>query len=413
VINSKPKNCKYHNIVFIEVEINNTMDLEDIVITALDRNEDPPRVPSFVQGIMPYFFEQWDTKYGDELEMEDIRISPTKDITLHCHLGFDSSWCGFTGPGRRAPESNKQKIEEANAKLSPEERADGYHISSRGGLYKTVVLQGYDHSYLVHGTIKTKDQWEDWFESDPWDIVDPVGDPIKKYNESKKQALSGKKPHLLVPSCGLIIEPLLGMVNLGRISYFTRRQPQFFRKLIEFIATPSLQKFKLICESDAQVIIAPDDCAYKGRPILNPKQYKEFIIPYWKKYADMAHKAGKILIMHSDGNLQPYYNDLIEAGLDVHQSLEPLAGNDLGEVLSTYGDRLSFIGNMDCSKLLSFGTAEEVVETTKQTLKAGMSGGPGYMFSPCTDLINMNTLENVEAMMATWKKYSNFPMNIP
>ena len=90
--------------------------------------------------------------------------------------------------------------------------------------------------------------------------------------------------------------------------------------------------------------------------------------------------------------------------------MEPAAGNDLADLLERYGDRFSFIGNMDCSRLLSYGTPQEVHDEVKRTLEIGMSGknGWGYVFSPCTDFINTNTLENAEAMMAAWKKYSYF-----
>ena len=229
---------------------------------------------------------------------------------------------------------------------------------------------------------------------------------------AKEQALSLKKPHLLIPTCGIIMEPMISMLDMGKMSYFARRKPQFFRKVIDFIMEPQLAKFKLMCESDAPILMTPDDCAYKGRPILSPAHYKEFIIPQMKKMIDMAHKAGKLQIFHSDGYVEPYYNDFIEIGLDAHQSLEPTANMDLATIKAKYGDKISLIGNMDCSILLPFGTPQEVIESTKQTLKAGMPNG-GYMFSPCTDLTDSCKLKNVEAMMATWKKYNNYPVNIP
>ena len=97
----------------------------------------------------------------------------------------------------------------------------------------------------------------------------------------------------------------------------------------------------------------------------------------------------------------------LDVGLDVHQSLEPTAGNDLAVIKEKYGDRLSFIGNMDCSILLPFGSIEEVVEETRKILKTGMPGG-GYMFSPCTDLTDSCNLENAEAMLETVKKYGRY-----
>jgi hypothetical protein len=386
------------------------MNLEDIIITALKREQEPPRVPSFVQGIMEYFTKQWMEKYEDDIEEQDIAITPVKDITMHIGLGFDSSWCGFNGPSWIVPKDHEKIVQRKNQQLSAQERAEGYHISNFGGLYKTVHFFGHDHNFLVGGTIKTEDEWNEWFEN--WDIRQPSGDPIGTYNTAKKQALNLRKPHLLIPACGIIMEPMISMLDLGRISNFARRKPQFFRKVIDFIMKPTYQKFKMMCESDAPVLITPDDCAYKGRPILSPEHYKEFIIPHFKKLIDMAHRAGKLQIFHSDGMVEPYYPALVEAGLDAHQSLEPVAGNDIAAIKAKWGDKLSIIGNMDSEVLLPFGTKDEVIETTKRTLKAAMPGG-GYMFSPCTDLTDSCKLENVETMMATWKKYGNYPVNIP
>jgi uroporphyrinogen-III decarboxylase len=65
---------------------------------------------------------------------------------------------------------------------------------------------------------------------------------------------------------------------------------------------------------------------------------------------------------------------------------------------------------MDCSVLLPFGTQEEVIAVTKQTLREGMVGG-AYMFSPCTDLTDSCNLDNVLAMMQTWKKFGHYPIS--
>jgi hypothetical protein len=384
------------------------MDFEELIVRSLDHGENVPRVPSFVQGIMPYFYQQWEKRFGDEITDDQVIITPVKDITLHVHLGFDSSWCGFEGPGHNPPWNFNIKLQKINTKVSKQDRTNGYQIHSNGGLYKTVMIKGYPNQFLVKGTIKDEEEWNDWFKG--WELRPNPSNAIKNYNNAKTQALNTKHPHLLIPTCGLIMEPLISMIDMGRISYFARQKPTFFRKVLDFIMMPVLEKFKLMCESEAPILLVPDDCAYKGRPILNPIYYREFLIPHWKKLINMAHHAGKKIVMHSDGVVEPYYPDLIDAGLDAHQSVEPPAGNKLGEIKVKWGDKLAFIGNMDCSVLLPFGTQEEVIAVTKQTLREGMVGG-AYMFSPCTDLTDSCNLDNVLAMMQTWKKFGNYPIS--
>nr|MDO8116411.1 uroporphyrinogen decarboxylase family protein [Candidatus Sigynarchaeota archaeon] len=132
-------------------------------------------------------------------------------------------------------------------------------------------------------------------------------------------------------------------------------------------------------------------------------------IPHFAKMIEKAHSKGKLVIFHSDGVVEPYYDSLIDIGLDAHQSIEPVAGNDLKQLKESYGKRLSFIGNIDCSRLLPYGTHDEVIKATKDCLNNGAPGG-GYMFSPCTDLTDSCRLDNAEIMMETYKKYRIYPI---
>ena len=54
----------------------------------------------------------------------------------------------------------------------------------------------------------------------------------------------------------------------------------------------------------------------------SPKFYKEFIIPYWERLLNKAHKHDKVVIFHSDGFVEPYYPILIEAGLNKKKAAE-------------------------------------------------------------------------------------------
>lgn len=207
----------------LNLRFNQNMDLEELIITALKREQEPPRVPSFVQGIMEHFTRQWMEKYEDVIDESDVVLTSVKDATMQAHLGFDSSWCGFSGAHHVAPESHSGIVKKKNETLSAQERAEGYHISNYGGLYKTVHFFDHDHGFLVGGTIKSEEEWNEWFAD--WTIREPTFNPVKEYNQAKIQALNAKRPHLLIPTCGLVMEPMLSMLDLGRMSSFARRKP--------------------------------------------------------------------------------------------------------------------------------------------------------------------------------------------
>jgi uroporphyrinogen decarboxylase len=232
---------------------------------------------------------------------------------------------------------------------------------------------------------------------------------IDDINDAYEQGVAND--FLIIPSTGLLMEPLIGKIGIDSIGRFAYKDPELLHDICDTIMITTLKRMELLSKTDVPVIIIPDDCAYKGRPILSPRMYKKFIIPQFKKMIDIAHKRDKLVVFHSDGVVEPYYNLLIDVGLDAHQSLEPVAGNDLGEIKKKYAGRLSFIGNIDCSRLLPYGTKEQVIDATKECLRVGAPDG-GYMFSPCTDLTDSCKLENVEVMMDTYKKYRKYPINL-
>ncbi|MEX2684068.1 MAG: uroporphyrinogen decarboxylase family protein [Candidatus Sigynarchaeota archaeon] len=383
------------------------MNVVDGIITSLKREREPDRVYSFVQGIMELFARNFDEKFGDSLREDDIVILPNKDITIHKVLGFDSSWCGSASPSIVYGDQHPALLKELNEryqKINPD-----YKVTASGSLVK-IHAYGRDliHNYQVDGLLKTREIWEKWHEG----LV--VGDIADYHVDELDEAIHQGIEHdfLEIPSVGLLMEPLIATIGIDSIGRFARKDPAFLHEICASIMVPQYKKMDFLCKSEAPVIIIPDDCAYKGRPILSPSMYKEFIIPHLSKMIEKAHKKGKLVMMHSDGFIEPYYPLFIEIGLDAHESLEPVAGMDLKHCKEQYGDKLSLVGNIDSSRLLPYGTPEEVAAEVKKCLRDGAPGG-GYMFSPCTDLTDSCKVENAVIMMETYRKYRSYPINIP
>lgn len=380
------------------------MDIVDGIVTSLRREGEPDRVYSFVQGIMPAFERQFDDKFSDDLDDDDIVILPVKNIVLHKKLGFDSSWCGFPGPPIGYGETQARLLARLNEEHA---RQPGYHVSGGGTLIKHEILSGHPHGFQVDGLLKTRELWEGWHEG--YHVGEVPGNAIDMFNESLRMGI--EHDFLVIPAVGLLMEPLIAQIGIDSIGRFGRKDPAFLDSICDTIMIAQRKKMEALARTDAPAIIIPDDCAYKGRPILSPAMYKRFIIPHLARQIAIAHKGGKVVLLHSDGFIEPYYPLFIDIGLDAHQSLEPVAGMDLKHCKETYGDKLSLVGNMDSSRLLPYGTRDDVIAATKQCLRDGAPGG-GYMFSPCTDLTDSCKLGNVEVMMATYKRYRQYPITI-
>jgi len=80
---------------------------------------------------------------------------------------------------------------------------------------------------------------------------------------------------------------------------------------------------------------------------------------------------------------------------------------DLKHLKDTYGNQVSLIGNLDCSRLLPFGTQNDVIGATRKCLDDAMSGG-GYISGPTTDITDSCNPLNIKIMVETVHKYGKY-----
>jgi uroporphyrinogen decarboxylase len=80
------------------------------------------------------------------------------------------------------------------------------------------------------------------------------------------------------------------------------------------------------------------------------------------------------VVFHSDGDIRAILDDLVDAGIDAINPVEPRANMDVVELRKRYGNRLAFFG-LCSSKILPYGTREEVRAHVENALRAGEGGG--------------------------------------
>ena len=148
-----------------------------------------------------------------------------------------------------------------------------------------------------------------------------------------------------------------------------------------------------------------DYCFNKG-PFLSPDQFAEFTTPYLHQLIQGYRDMGFYTIKHTDGNIMPIINQLVEAGPHALHSLDPQAGVDIAEVKRLYGDRICLIGNVNCGAL-DTGTNREVIESVHYSLRHGMPGG-GYIFSTSNCIYTGMRLSRYELMLDIWRKEGNY-----
>lgn len=142
------------------------------------------------------------------------------------------------------------------------------------------------------------------------------------------------------------------------------------------------------------------DYCFNVNPFFSPSMFSEFIAPYLQKVIKDYRDMGYYTIKHTDGNVMPIIDQIVECKPDALHSLDPQGGIDLAEVKRLYGDRVALCGNVNCG-LLQTGTQEEVIADVRRSLRDGMNGW-GYIFSTSNCAYTGLPLERYELMNRIW-----------
>jgi uroporphyrinogen decarboxylase len=153
------------------------------------------------------------------------------------------------------------------------------------------------------------------------------------------------------------------------------------------------------------------DYCFNVGPFLSPAQFSEFVTPYLAELIAGYRAMGFYTIKHTDGNIMPILDQLVQTRPHALHSLDPQGGVDIAEVKRRVGDKVCLIGNVDCGKL-DTGTDEEVIESARYALRSGMgrssAGGNarpgGYVFSTSNCIYTGMRLARYELMLDVWRK---------
>ena len=143
-----------------------------------------------------------------------------------------------------------------------------------------------------------------------------------------------------------------------------------------------------------EAVFLGDDIAFKSGLLLSPAWFSVEFLPRLARICAAWHRRGVKVLFHSDGNLMPILDGLVEAGIDGLNPIEVLAGMDAGEIHRRH-PHLFLAGGIDVSQLLPFGSAKEVRETVHRTID---SCGGRLLVGSSTELQNEVPLSNFLAM---------------
>ena len=322
------------------------------------------------------------------------------DRVPYCELGIDRSLAqrlmGWEASANRVAsmESNLYTIEEATA-LADELALDNLCYVLRAPVYAKRVEGEDGRLFYGEGEIHT------WDDLSRLALPDPDDEALYK-DAARFVAGKGDRSAWFVTRIGIFPAMLsMGVEHFSLALYDDRA-------LVETILARYCEWVLAVIEHvnrlDFDAFVSTDDFAFNTGPFLSPAIFRELVLPY---YRQVAEKLTHPWIIHSDGNVMPYLNDLVDLGITGLHPLEKGA-MDVAEVKRLYGDSLCLLGNVDLN-ILGLGTPADVDQEIEELIQVAGPGG-GYIVTSGNSLASYVKPENARAMGTAVWRHGKYPL---
>jgi len=172
--------------------------------------------------------------------------------------------------------------------------------------------------------------------------------------------------------------------------------PGFVNDLLNTIADYNIAQVKEALKYDLDAVYFGDDWGMQRGLQMGPVVWHKFIYPVLKRMYGVVREAGKYVVIHSCGDVDELFDDLIEIGVNCFNPFQPEV-MDVTSLIRRYRGRLAFHGGLSTQRTLPYGSSDDVRKETEYLLELGLDGG--YIFAPAHDVEGDVPLENMLAFI--------------
>jgi uroporphyrinogen decarboxylase len=186
----------------------------------------------------------------------------------------------------------------------------------------------------------------------------------------------------------------------------TIERPAWAECLLERRCLSNIRWCVEAAKAGADMIYCGDDVANQMNLMFSPDSWRRLILSRWKRVWQAAKRAKPDIVIqyHSDGNVLGIVGEMVEAGLDVLNPVQPEC-LDVDAIHRNYGDRLSFDGLIGTQSTMPWGTPADVKTRVRECVtKYGRHGG--VILSPTHVLEPEVPVANIEAFVEACREYA-------
>ncbi len=237
--------------------------------------------------------------------------------------------------------------------------------------------------------------WED-FERYPWP---EVKESFFWFYKFVSQNLPEGMGIIDCPLGGGVLDYAMNiLVGYETLCYLLYDDPKLVEAIFEKIGKILLDSYKMVIGLDKLAgFIQGDDMGFKTATLVSPEVLRKYVLPWHKKFAQLAHDNGLFFIIHNCGYCESIMDDLIEdVSIDGKHSFEDTI-MPVTDFKKKYGERIAVVGGVDMNKLSSL-TGKKLQRYIQGIIKKCDSTG-GYLLGSGNTIANYVPVENYFLML--------------
>lgn len=324
------------------------------------------------------------------------------DRVPYCELGVDRALAkkvlGWNEEAKVGYDRETNQFTVAEAKeLAAALHKDNIAFVLRAPVYAEKVAGQDGRLFYGEGMIKTE------ADVDMIQLPDPADDAL--YVEAADFAANkGDYAAWFITRAGIF--PTMLSMGLETFSIALYENRPFVERVLDIYTDWAVAVTRRACKLGFDVYATTDDMAFKSAPFFSPQVFHELVMP---RYRRVAAEVTLPWVIHSDGNIMPFMDDLVSLGIaGVHPNEK--GAMDPRVTKAKYGDRVCVLGNVDLN-LLGMGTPEEVDKEVRALIH-DLGPGGGYIVTSGNSLASYCDAANVRAMAEAVQKYGRYPLQV-
>lgn len=179
--------------------------------------------------------------------------------------------------------------------------------------------------------------------------------------------------------------------------------PEAFRQLLDIIAETDHARTELAAANDAVDMVCLRGW-YSSTDFWSPTLFDEFVFPYVKQLAELAHRYGKKFAYVMTTGVERLGPRLVDAGVDLLYFVDPVQdGIALETARDLLSDRMTLVGGANALTLAS-GDPEKIRSEVRRAMDT-LGPTNRFILHPIDAIFPDTPWEGLETMIETWKEY--------